>query len=201
MDNRHLHHFWTRIRPIKTWYLLVAFLLCATVSVFALRQNNLTMVRLRDQVYQVDQNNGDVEGALRNLRAYVYAHMNTNLSAGADAVYPPIQLKYTYERLADNAQKSAEAANSQIYTDAQHYCEALYPDSFSGGPRVPCIQDYVTSHGVKAATIPDSLYKFDFISPSWSPDFAGWSLVVTVIVGFLALIRLFLGLWLKRRLA
>ena len=201
MDNKHLHHLWTRIRPIKTWYLLVVFLVLSTVCLFALRQNNLGMVKLRDQVYQADQNGGDVEQALRQLRGYVYAHMNTNLSAGADAVYPPIQLKYTYQRLVADAQKKAETANSQIYTDAQAYCEKLYPDSFSGGPRVPCIQSYVTSHGVKAETIPDSLYKFSFVSPSWSPDLAGWTLLLAVAAGATTVIRFVLGLWLKRRVA
>lgn len=201
MDNRHLHHLWTRIRPVKTWYLLLAFVVCGTVCVFALRQNNLHMISLRNQVYQADKDNGDVEAALRQLRSYVYAHMNTNLSAGADAVYPPIQLKYTYQRLAEAAQTQTEAANSQIYTDAQHYCEQLYPGSFSGGPRVPCIQSYVTSHGVKASTVPDSLYKFAFASPAWSPDLAGWSLAATAILGLAAALRLALGWWLKKRTA
>src|SRR5690242_20496325 len=37
MHKRQLHHLWTKIRPIKVWYLLTAFLVLATISVFTLR--------------------------------------------------------------------------------------------------------------------------------------------------------------------
>jgi hypothetical protein len=48
---------------------------------------------------------------------------------------------------------------------------------------VPCIQQYVQSHSKTAvtATIPDALYKFSFVSPSWSPDLAGWSLLIALL--------------------
>src|SRR5687767_6535414 len=99
MDKKNLHHLWTAIRPIKVWYLLVLLAVSTGIAVVALRNNNLTMVQLRSEVYQADEQNGDVEGALQRLRAYVHSHMNTDLSGGGNAVYPPIQLKYTYQRL------------------------------------------------------------------------------------------------------
>jgi len=192
MDKKFLHHIWTQIRPIKPWYFLAVFLIAGMVSAFALRSNNLTMVKLRSNVYQADKNNGNVEVALQELRNYVYGHMNTNLASGSE-VYPPIQLKYTYQRLQDAELQKANGANSQIYTDAQHHCEQLYPDSFSGGPRVPCIENYVSQHGTKAKTVPDSLYKFNFVSPTWSPDLAGWSLALSAICLALAVLRFALG--------
>jgi hypothetical protein len=198
MDKRHVHHIWTKVRRIRVWHLFVACLLFATLTIFALRSNNLTMVHLRNNVYQADKDNGDVTGTLQKLRSYVYAHMNTNLENGAGSVYPPIQLKYTYERLQKAAQADADAANSSVYTDAQHYCEQLYPDSFSGGPRVPCIENYVSTHGVKPKTIPDSMYKFAFVSPTWSPDLAGWSLVITFVLFLLLIIRVAIWLFVKK---
>ncbi|HSW98802.1 MAG TPA: hypothetical protein VLF71_03115 [Candidatus Saccharimonadales bacterium] len=197
MDKRYLHHLWTRIRPIKTWYLLAAFVLCGAVCAFSLRHNYVRMTQLRSAVYSADQNNANVEQALQNLRAYVGAHMNTSL-AGSDGVYPPIQLKYTYARLQQTEQDRVNTTNSQIYTDAQHTCEAEFPGSFSGGPRVPCIEQYVKDHGTTAKTIPDAMYKFDFASPSWSPDLAGISLVLSAVLLVLAAARLLLGTWLKR---
>lgn len=158
---------------------------------YALRANNQTMVRLRSEVYKTDKDGGDTETALKNLRGYVYAHMNTDLSSGGNAINPPIQLKYTYERLVAAEQKKAEEANSQVYTDAQSYCQTQNPGSFSGGPRVPCVEEYVTTHGIKTNPIPSALYKFDFISPVWSPDLAGWSLVLSVAL-FMALALSFL---------
>jgi hypothetical protein len=167
------------------------------VSGLALRANYMTMTELRKEVYVADEKNGDVEGALRKLREHIYAHMNTNLSSGS-SVYPPLQLKFTYERLLASVQADSKANNAQVYTDAQAYCERLYPQSFSGGPRVPCIKDYVASHGVQVPTVPDGLYKFDFVSPRWSPDFAGWSLVVTLAIALLLALRVATPFLLKR---
>lgn len=160
---------------------LALFLISAVVTVMALRSNNQHMVKLRDAVYAADKNGSGVEAALNNLRAYVYTHMNTNLSSG-NGIKPPIQLKYTYDRLVAAEQEKAKATNSQIYTDAQNYCQSLNSADFSGRNRVPCVQQYVTSHGVAIATIPTGLYQFDFLNPAWSPDFAGWSLVVSTFL-------------------
>jgi len=193
MSKRYLHHLWTRLRPIKTWYLLAAFVLSAGICGLALRANYSTMVELREAVYQADQANGNVEQALQELRAFVNAHMNTNLGRDSGTVYPPIQLKYTYERLKKAEQDRVNAANSQVYTDAQHHCERLYPASFSGGPRVPCIAQYVKDHGTQAKTIPADLYRFSFATPRWSPDLAGWTLVLSVLFLVLTVVRFLLG--------
>lgn len=199
MDKKQLHRLWAAIRPIKVWYLLAAFLVCAAVAVLALRNNNLTMIKLRQAVYTADEKNQDVEGALQHLRSFVYAHMNTNLATGNDAVYPPIQLKYTYQRLQDAEKVRVQQASGAIYSEAQSYCEQQNSTDFSGRNRVPCIEQYVTEHGgAKAKTIPDAMYKFDFISPSWSPDLAGFSVAIASILLVLLVLRIAAGRLLKR---
>lgn len=167
----------------------------------ALRSNNQHMVKLRDAVYVADKGSGDITKALNELRTYVYAHMNTSLSSGSDSVYPPIQLKYTYDRLVQAESAKVASQNTQVYTDAQHYCEQLYPGSFSGGPRVPCITQYVSDHGLKTAPIPDALYKFDFVSPRWSPDLAGWSMLLTALSLLLAGLLFVTQRWFKHNVA
>lgn len=161
--------------------LLILFIILGLVSVFALRHNNQRMVELRTAVYEADKNNSGIEPALDKLRSYVYGHMNTNLSSGNNAIKPPIQLKYTYERLLEAQQQAAARTNSQIYTDAQNYCQGKIPAGVSGRGRVPCVQDYVTSHGVTPQAIPTGLYEFDFVSPTWSPDLAGFSVVLSAV--------------------
>jgi hypothetical protein len=195
MTKAYWHYIWTKLRVIKPWYFFAAFLLFGLLSVYALRANNLHMAQLRSAVYAADKNNGNVTQALQNLRAYVGSHMNTNLSGGPNAVYPPIQLKYTYDRLI--TAKSAQTAdyNSQIYTQAQRYCEATIPTGFSGSYRITCIEDYVTTHNASPTYIPSDLYKFDFYSPRWTPDLAGWSLVLSALS-----LVLFAFFWLARRL-
>ncbi|HEY8999598.1 MAG TPA: hypothetical protein VIM53_04775 [Candidatus Saccharimonadales bacterium] len=197
-DKDQLYHLWTRIRPIKTLYLFVAFLISASICIVALRHNNLEMVKLRTAVYSADQNNGDVNAALKKLQTFVVGHMNTSLNGGNGSVYPPIQLKYTYQRLQQAASDDANAAKTKIYTDAQTYCQQLDPTDFSGKNRVPCIENYVTTHPVAAATVPTAMYEFDFVSPSWSPDLAGWSLLVSIALLAATAVRFALGSWLKR---
>ena len=155
------------------------------------------MIQLRSQVYAADQQNGDVNKALLNLRSYVLSHMNTNLASGPNAVYPPIQLKYTYQRLLASAQEQTAAANAQVYTDAQHYCEQQNSSSFSGRTRVPCVENYVQQHGLQTKAIPAALYEFSFVSPTWSPDLAGWSLLASVVLLFITIVSLAGRQWLK----
>lgn len=165
----------------RTWLFL--FVVSAVICVAALRNNNQTMVALRNDVYVADKNNGNVNAALNKLRAYVYSHMNTNLSSGGNNIKPPIQLKYTYQRLYDDRINQVQTANQQLYTDAENYCQSINKAYF-GTTRVPCVQNYVINHGLKQAdvTIPAGLYEFDFVSPTWSPDLAGFSLLVSVIL-------------------
>ncbi|HEV2402990.1 MAG TPA: hypothetical protein VGS08_02195 [Candidatus Saccharimonadales bacterium] len=195
MDKRFLHHIWTRIRAIKTIYLASAFVLSAVICLSALRSNNLTMSRLRSEVYTADKNGGNVEAALQTLRTYVGAHMNTALTSGSNSVYPPIQLRYTYQRLLQTAQAQSEAQNGHVYTQAEYYCQQLNPVSFSGRTRVPCVENYVATHGVHLPSIPAALYEFDFVSPKWSPDLAGWSLLVTALLLLATVLRYGLGYW------
>jgi len=198
MDKRKLHHFWTKIRSVKPWYFLILAVISTVICVFALRANNEHMIRLRDDVYTADKDNGNTTAALQKLQAYVTTHMNTNLSAGPNAVYPPIQLKYTYDRLVQAQSDAAAASNTQLYTEAQSYCQAQMPTGFSGRTRVPCIEQYVQDHDTSLPAIPDALYKFDFVTPIWSPDLAGWTLVISVLLWLLFGI-VFLGQLLIKR--
>lgn len=202
MNKRHLHHTWTRFRRIKPWYFLILAIISGVICVFALRSNNEKMIQLREAVYTADKNNGDTETALQELQAYVTSHMNTDLSAGSNAVYPPIQLKYTYERLVQARSAATGQQNQQIYSDAQKHCEQQNSTDFSGRNRVPCIQQYVQSHTVvsPSESVPDALYKFSFVSPRWSPDLAGWTLVATIVLFALFVISLLTHIWFKRQL-
>lgn len=196
MNKRHLHHVWRLYRHLSPWYFVAAIIIFGTISLISLRHNNEQMVRLRDAVYAADKNGGDVEGSLRTLRQYVYGHMNTSLASGPNAVHPPIQLKYTYERL-QQQQQATLGQGSALYDQAQNYCEG---QTVVGSEVISCIQQYLTTHGGQVANIPDSLYKFDFTSAKWSPDLAGWSLVLTIISAVGLLITAPYHWWAKKYL-
>ena len=187
-------HKFSNIKPL---YFLILTLISGVICVMALRANNQHMNQLREQVYSADKNNGDVKGSLQELQSFVTTHMNTNLSTGT-SVYPPIQLKYTYERL-QQAQNAQLGAGTDIYTQAQKYCEAQNSVDFSGRNRVPCIEQYVSAHkGGKVQQIPEDLYKFSFATPVWSPDFAGFSLLATILFGILFVFSLVVR-WFNKR--
>ena len=150
------------------------------------------MVKLRAAVYSADKNNSNVDGALKNLQTYVTSHMNTNLSSGPNAPYPPIQLEYTYTRLQSANNQSVSSVNQSLYTDAEYYCQQTIPTGFSGRYRVSCIEQYITSHGATVTLINPSLYEFNFLSPSWTPDLAGWTLVLSIFLGIVFLLSLVL---------
>lgn len=172
----------------------------AVVALFSLRANNLQAVKLRNNVTAVDQANGDVEKALQDLRLYIYSHMNTSLSSGG-SVYPPIQLKHRYERLVTAEKERFEQQTATVYQDAQKFCEQQNSTDVSGRNRIPCIEQYVTSNVVTPQQpIADDLYKFDFASPAWSPDLAGFSLLFAGIFAFIGTLSYLTALWLKGRL-
>ncbi|HUP26088.1 MAG TPA: hypothetical protein VM124_00380 [Candidatus Limnocylindrales bacterium] len=202
MNKKKLHDILKILHKTSYWYFLAAFLVSGLVAIMALRHNNLTALGLRNEVLQTDKDNGNTEAALKKLREYVYSHMNTNLASGT-SVYPPIQLKYRYERLVQAEKDKVAAANSNTYNDAQNYCEKNFPQSFYGAGRLPCIQNYLDTHPYvqpQTKPIPDSLYKFDFASPVWSPDLAGLSLVVTALFFVLFVVRFALERWMHAKL-
>jgi hypothetical protein len=180
VDKKILYRIWKDIRHLRPRAFFILAVVCGIVCIFALRANNERMIALRNEVYAADKAGGDVNGALRKLQAFVYGHMNTDLAAGPNAVHPPIQLKYTYDRLVAAENQDVQTANRSLYPKAQAYCQAQIPTGFSGGVRENCINQYVKTHGVKVVPVQKSLYEFDFVAPKWSPDVAGWSMVLAV---------------------
>ncbi len=200
MDNKELHHKWRKTRPIKSWFFLIISVFSLGLGVYAMRQNNLTALRLREVVAKADKANKNVEKPLRELREYIYSHMNADLSAGG-SVQQPVQLKYRYDRLVAAEKAKASKSSSQVYTEAQAVCEKKFPAGLSGRGRIPCIKDYVNKHKSKEAiNIPDALYKFNFVSPRWSPDVAGIALLVSAIFFVLFLGWFVMERWVKHRL-
>lgn len=200
MNKRYIHHLLKQLQKLHYLYLVVALLISGTVFILAYRQNNLGALQLRDQVLAADKADADVEAPLKKLREYTYSHMNSSLAGGANAVYPPIQLKYRYERLVAAEKARVDAATSALNAAAQPFCD----DRIASGKatnRESCVQDYIQTHNPPfQKEIPDALYKFDFAAPIWSPDLAGWSLLATALLGVALIIRMSLEYWLRMSL-
>lgn len=197
-----LYGKWHRWRIISLALIIVGLVVSSALCALALRQNNLKMVELRAAVYEADENNGDVETALNELRQFVYSHMNTNLSSGSSSE-APIQLVNRFNAAVEAEQARIAALTgevNQVYIDAQRQCEV---SSVPLTVRAQCMQDYVSTHGkgIPELNLPDkSFYTFDFASPTWSPDLAGWSLITAILFAVLLIIRFIFGFIIARYL-
>lgn len=191
MNKRKLHHYWTIIREVKTWQLLVLAVLFAALTVFALRQNSLNLEPKISAVLVADELGEGIEESINELGDYVTHHMNADLPR-------PIQLQYSYERAVEQAyQIELESLRSgSLLEEAKEVCAQLGV-VVSAGPQ--CIQDYVDENwtpdkGALSPDLPDPiLFTYNFASPSWSPDLAGLSMAITVLLLVAAVSRIIAG--------
>jgi hypothetical protein len=200
VDKGKLHHYWIAFRKPSLYVLISATVFFSVLAVYSLRANNLRMLELKQAVYAADEQNGDIEGALQELRSFVNSHMNTQLRS-PDATEPPIQLLNQFNRYIEAEQaKIATQDGNQVYKDAQARCET---GAIPLTARAQCIQEYIVANGgnISQLTIPPKeLYTFDFVSPRWSPDIAGISLVLAILSGILLIVRLIIGRVLTKEL-
>lgn len=168
---------------VGTKHLFVAFILLVMLSTAALRQNNIQMGELRDDVLQADELGEDISEPLRLLQEHVTSHMNTRMAQ-------PLNLVGSFNRAVEEERKKAEqtGANPEVYQRAQEVCEN---PNVVLSVRAQCIQDYVTENAPEGTAPeqlnipPKELFIYDFRSPAWSPDLAGWSMVLSVVAGSL----------------
>ncbi len=183
MNKRTLHHMLVGLRQLhaRELALLVGVLLLA--GVFFLRQNNLQMISLRNLALQADEQNKDVPKALTNLRNYIAAHMNTGM--GEQGIY----LEHSYRRSYDVAVVAATHNGSDsavVYQNADNACKSQFSEDAAFLSYAQCLIAKVQASGAPPIQTPSAdLYRFNFVSPAWSPDVAGFILLATALVGIL----------------
>ena len=97
------------IAKLRWWFLIPIIAALLALSAWALRQNNLKMLELRDAVVLVDQDSGDINEitpVLEELGNYVLSHMNTDLGG-------PLELPGTYNVAVEQARERADHAYRQ----------------------------------------------------------------------------------------
>lgn len=180
------------LQRVKTWQLFVLLILAAFIAATFLRLNNIGMVERRTAVIAADKagKQEDIIRRLYDLQQYVSAHMNTDLGKG-------VYLESTYQQdsqKALNAASNDQNPNGNIYKKAQevcaprfnHYSTAYLQCTTSELAKYPASSDLIGAVKLPSA----SAYLHDYESPVWSPDFAGWSVVVCVVLVLMILARL-----------
>jgi len=165
--------------------MLLFFALLLLLSVFFLRQNNTHMITLRNIVLQADEQNKNLQRAVTDLRNYVAGHMNTGM--GEQGIY----LEHSYQRdyiAAVQAAGQGTNAGATLYRQADNDCRSAQDIATAFSEYTQCVTDKVAANNlpVGPVTPPSSdLYRVNFISPAWSPDVAGFTLLAAVLAGIL----------------
>ena len=173
-----------------SWLLLVISLAgLAVASAFFLRQNNLNMVKLRDELAQADKS-GKVEvvnQAARKLQRYVAGHMNTTTGR--------VALQTLYNQAAQKALEEAKPAevDSSGYNLAANACRSQLT-SYGYQSWASCVANRVgirQTTELAGATMPDpDLYYVEYAPARWSPDFAGITLVLLIVNAIILTVKL-----------
>ena len=189
-DKRHARRNLRRLERVKTWQLLIIFVLVCFIAATFLRLNNVGMVQRRNAVVAADKAGDEVQtlNRLQDLQRYSTTHMNAESGV--------VSLQYQYERDSQAAiKKAAEASSENVKVHAQ--AEAVCHPQFSGWSMayIQCfvneLSKYPTSDTLTEPELPNTeLYRHEFSSPLWSPDFAGWSVVVALLILVVIVVRL-----------
>jgi len=191
-DKRRIRRTVNGLQRIKTWQLLVLLILVGFIAATFLRLNNIGMTQRRTAVLAADQSGDSTHmiERLSDLQRYVSSHMNTDMGKG-------VYLEASYNRdvkIADDAASADQNPNGNVYKKAQEVCEpkftrystAYLQCSLSELEKYPAASSLITS-----VNLPNpKAYLHSYVSPVWSPDFAGFSILVFVAIALLIVIRL-----------
>lgn len=180
------------LQRVKTWQLIIMLIIVGFVAATFLRLNSIGMVQRREAVINADKqgDQADTVDRLYDLQRFVAAHMNTELGRG-------VYLEQSYNRDLQNWQENQYGAsnpNGNIYKKAQEVCAPQF--SRYSYAYLQCTTNELAKFPAAADPASDTskprqeAYIHSFSAPVWSPDFAGWSILVFGVILLLILIRL-----------
>lgn len=196
-DKRQVKKSIKQLQYIKTWQLIILLILMLFVAATFLRINSVGMSDRRSAVFAADRagDPNEIRARVYDLQRFSAAHMN----ASTDVFYLQEQYNRDVKIIVENSSQSS-AVNARVNADAEAVCHP----QFSGWSTsyMQCflaeIAKHPTSDTLSAVTLPSpSLYRYSFVSPLWSPDFAGWSIFVCIVIVIMIFTRL-IGLALLR---
>jgi len=180
------------LQRVKTWQLVILLIIVGFVAATFLRLNNIGMMQRRDAVINADKE-GDEEAIINrlyDLQRHVASHMNTDLGRG-------VYLEQSYNRELQDWQQNQYGdanPNGNIYKKAQQVCAPRY-SSYSYA-YLQCTTNELAKYPAAKDPASDTskprqeAYIHAFSSPLWTPDFAGWSVLVFGVILLLIVIRL-----------
>lgn len=191
-ETRQIKHTIKRLQNIKIWQLILLLILASFVAMTFLRLNNVGMIERRAAVIAADEV-GDasvIQDRLYDLQRYVSQHMNTDM--GEKGV--PLEQTFLRDYEAKLQQVSGgENANRDVFKISNEICRARVSRSLTA--HKDCMTTELSKYPagndlVEEITLPSEPYYHSFSSPVWSPDFAGWSVIVVAIIVLMIIARI-----------
>ena len=191
-DKRRVQRSIRQLQRVKTWQLVILLILATFLAATFLRLNNIGMIERRSAVLAADEAD-DSEATINrlyDLQRYVSSHMNTDMGKG---VYLESSYKRDYQKAIDQAASDSKP-NGTIYKKAQDVCAPQF--SRYSYAYLQCTTSELAKY--PAASDPASAVKTPladtylhvFVSPLWSPDFAGWSVVLWILLALMLVTRI-----------
>lgn len=194
-ETRNIKRNVRRLRRIKTWQLVVLLVLMMFIAATFLRLNNIGMVERRESVLNADEGTDSTitQTRLYDLQRYVSSHMNADMGT----IYLANQYKRDTQKIIDAASSTASYEDAKPFKEAQEVCAPRYANlgGYSQAYQ-QCVWDQLESHGESANLSSDlqppktDQYRFSFVSPLWSPDFAGFTVVACFLIALLIVARI-----------
>lgn len=171
-----------RLGQVKTWQLVILLIIASLLCATFLRLNNIGMVERRTAVLAADKR-GDQTALINNLSA-LQRYSSTHMNAASGAVYLEGIYKIEVERRVTEARNS-NTVDKDALAKADATCRAQFPGYSQAYVQCNASEQakYQGSSSLQSLTFPNpELYRHDFASPVWSPDFAGFSLLICLLL-------------------
>lgn len=188
-NKRQIKHGIEWLQTVKTWQLILVLIVMLFLTATLLRLNNVGMVQRRNAVMAADKHGeiNDIHARIYDLQRYAAAHMNADTNT--------FYLQGQYDRDSEKALKDAQAANPGSNANAE--AEAVCKPQFSGysSAYLQCflreLEKRPTTEKLPEIKTPSpALYQYNFVSPLWSPDFAGFSVLISLLITVAIVLRL-----------
>ena len=205
------------VRKVKTWQLLLLLTLMLFVTATLLRLNNIGMTSRIEAVLTADKNgdSSQLDQRLYELKKYVFQHVTLKIDQDGTGTRVhfgtgPFYLENSYKRdsqaiLDKAAQASATNPNGNIYQQVADICDPLAKRHGWGysQPYFDCFSRELAKFNAAAESpltveLPNTeLYRLDYASPIWAPDFVGFAMLACLLLAVLLLIKLIAYLTLR----
>jgi hypothetical protein len=193
VDKKQIRRNLKQLQRIKTWQLVILLILASFVAATFLRLNNIGMIERRAAVVVADKEGDEavIKSRLYKLQLYVSSHMNTDMGKGVG-----LEASYNRDKQALMASLAEASNSSNIYKIARNVCDPKFNSkSYIYSSYLACINNELAKYPsgqninnqVKLSTEP---YTHVYLSPLWSSDFAGWSVLICVVIFIIILSRL-----------